>query len=63
MIKEHRLVSKKKNTNGIHGLGIKNIQDVAGRYEGSVEMTYHSGRFISIVMLQGYQMIQKKHTK
>ncbi len=50
--KNHRLVSKKKSTNGMHGLGIKNIQDVAGRYEGSVEMTYHNGRFISTVMLQ-----------
>lgn len=46
------LVSTKNESNGMHGLGIKNIQETAERYNGSLEMTCTNGVFTSIVMLQ-----------
>lgn len=50
--RENHLATMKNNSDGMHGLGLKNIQDTAERYEGSVEMTCNDGKFTSIVMLQ-----------
>ena len=50
---ENPLVSRKDNSSGTHGLGIKNIWEIAENYEGSVDMTCTDGKFTSLVMLQG----------
>lgn len=47
-----QLVSTKNESDGIHGLGIKNIRETAEKYGGSLEMTCENGHFTSIAMLQ-----------
>lgn len=47
------LASTKTDSNVIHGLGLKNIQDIAKKYNGSLHCEYANGRFISTVLLCG----------
>ena len=51
----HNLIFSKNDASGLHGLGIKNICDTVSKYEGTLEMEYRDGRFISIAMLQSYE--------
>ncbi len=51
----HNLTSSKNDDSGLHGLGIKNICDTVSKYEGTLEMDYRDGKFISIAMLQSYE--------
>lgn len=46
------LVSTKRNVDGIHGLGIRNIKETAEKYNGTLEISCENGCFTSIAMLQ-----------
>lgn len=50
--KDRLFASSKKDINGMHGLGIKNIKETVEKYGGSLEMTCEKGYFTSIAMLQ-----------
>lgn len=47
-----QLVSTKNVSDGMHGLGIKNIRETVEKYGGSLEMTCENGCFTSVAMLQ-----------
>lgn len=47
----HRLSSTKTDASRMHGLGLKNIRDIAERYSGSMQTEYENGMFISTVLL------------
>lgn len=44
------LITTKTDTN-LHGLGIKNIQDISKKYNGSLQNEYRDGQFYSSVLL------------
>lgn len=45
------LASTKTDTTRMHGMGLKNLQDIAGKYNGSLKNEYAGGHFISTVLL------------
>lgn len=45
------LVSTKARSSLPHGLGLKNIKDIADKYDGSFRSEYHDGRFVSALSL------------
>lgn len=45
------LASTKSDTSRMHGIGLKNLQDIAGKYNGSLKNEYADGRFVSTVLL------------
>lgn len=45
------LVSTKAKSSLPHGLGLKNIKDIADKYDGSFRSEYHDGRFVSALSL------------
>lgn len=45
------LISTKKDSSRPHGLGIRNIQETAEKYNGTLESKYQNGKFISTVLL------------
>jgi len=46
-----RLLSTKKDTSQLHGLGLKNIREIAEKYDGSLRNEYRNGRFLSVASL------------
>lgn len=44
------LASTKTDSAVLHGLGLKNIQDIVKKYNGSLQSEYKDGRFISTVI-------------
>ena len=47
----HDLASTKTDTTRIHGIGLRNLYDIAKKYNGAVKSEYVDGRFISTVLL------------
>ena len=47
----HSLASTKNDTSTQHGLGLKNIRDIANKYNGFLRSEYENGVFISVVSL------------
>lgn len=47
----HSLTSTKSDTSMQHGLGLKNIRDIADKYNGFLRNEYKDGFFISVVSL------------
>ena len=45
------LISTKKDTAVHHGLGLKNIREIAEKYNGSLRNEYRDGYFVSVVSL------------
>lgn len=45
------LASTKSGSTVVHGLGLKNIQDIAEKYNGSLKNEYVDGHFISTVLI------------
>lgn len=45
------LHSTKSDTSAPHGLGLRNISDIADKYNGSLRNEYRDGRFLSVLML------------
>lgn len=45
------LTSTKTDTSTQHGLGLKNISDIADKYSGFLRSEYKDGHFISVVSL------------
>ncbi len=48
---EDKLLTTKTDTSRTHGLGLKNISDIAKKYSGSMQTNYQDGMFISTVLL------------
>ena len=48
---KNELKTTKDNSNGMHGLGIKNIKETAEKYSGELKNEYNEGVFTSIAML------------
>ena len=48
---EKELKTTKDNSNGMHGLGIKNIKETAEKYNGELKNEYKNGVFTSVAML------------
>lgn len=48
---EDKLLTTKTDTSRMHGLGLKNISDIARKYSGSMQTKYQDGMFISTVLL------------
>jgi len=46
-----RLLSTKKDASQLHGLGLKNIREIAEKYDGSLRNEYRNGRFLSVASL------------
>ncbi len=47
------LTSTKTGDGAVHGLGLRNMQDIAEKYSGSLKNEYVDGRFISTVLISG----------
>ena len=47
------LTSTKTGDGAAHGLGLRNMQDIAEKYSGSLKNEYVDGRFISTVLISG----------
>ena len=45
------LITTKDNSNGMHGLGIKNIKETVEKYNGELKNEYKNGVFTSVAML------------
>lgn len=50
-LENKNLVSTKADSAVVHGLGLKNIQDIAEKYNGSLKNEYADGHFISTVLI------------
>lgn len=48
------LSSTKADSAVMHGLGLKNIQDIARKYNGSLKSEYVEGHFVSTVLISAY---------
>lgn len=51
----HNIKSSTSSKGALHGFGIKNIKDIASRYNGTLEMDYANGEFTSLVILQSLE--------
>lgn len=51
----HNIKSSASAKGALHGFGIKNIKDIALRYNGTLEMDYSNGEFTSLVILQSLE--------
>lgn len=49
-----KLKTTKENKDSMHGFGIKNIQETAAKYDGSLKNDYIDGNFISLVMVSNH---------
>ena len=49
--KKHELKTTKDNSNGMHGLGVKNIRETTEKYGGKLKNEYNDGVFTSVAML------------
>lgn len=47
----HNLKTTKDNSDYMHGFGIKNIQETASKYGGTLKNDYSNNCFISLVMV------------
>ena len=47
------LTSTKTGDGAVHGLGLRNMQDIAEKYSGSLKNEYVDGRFTSTVLISG----------
>lgn len=52
--KLHKLETTKDNQNSLHGFGVKNIQETADKYNGSLKNDYIDGCFVSLVMVSNH---------
>lgn len=51
----HNIKSSASSKGALHGFGIKNIKDIASRYNGTLEMDYTNGDFTSLAILQSFE--------
>ena len=52
--KSHKLKTTKDNKDSLHGFGIRNIQETAEKYNGTLKNDYIDGCFVSLVMVSNH---------